>query len=63
SSVYESEDMYIVHQKIIPFSELSSDLKVSQEFKLTTDNSFSSKDTVFLNKNEISQLLLNFSIY
>lgn len=56
-SVYESEDMFLVVPKSIPYSESSTILQIPHGFQPTTTNSFSSRDGRILNKKEIVKML------
>jgi FlaA1/EpsC-like NDP-sugar epimerase len=59
---YESDDMYLIHPKTLPFYEPSFILQVPPGFQPTTADSFSSMDGRLLTKEEISALLFNIGV-
>lgn len=62
SSVFESDDMYLVIPKSIPFSQSSSIIPVPDGFIPTTQTLFSSSDARILTRDEISDLLFKIGL-
>lgn len=62
SSIYESDDMYLVIPESIPYSQSSSFLRVPDGFFPTTQTSFSSSNARMLTRKEISDLLIKIGV-
>lgn len=57
SVIYESEDMYLVFPKNLPFSQNNSIISIPDGFFPTTDVSYSSNDVPLLRKDDIISLI------
>lgn len=62
SSIYESDDMYLVIPESIPYSQSSSFLRAPDGFFPTTQTSFSSSNARMLTRKEISDLLIKIGV-